>query len=278
MIPAALVSAQSAAQLVSVHREVNGPSTITMGFGGRHVPSKGVQNAPYSGVEITEHNQTLADGTNIVQPAQKRLIYRDSMGRTRTDRPAITGLRMDTEDLRIVEIVDPVAQVWYVLDPQNRVAHKSVAEPPQQRTAAQRPASASAAVPRPGGMIGSSGGGTSSTTVSEVRQIDGREYQTEQLGQQVFDGVTAEGTRTTTTVPIGLEGNDRPMVSTSENWYSQQLRLAVYTRRVDPRNGESTTRLTEISTSEPDPSLFQPPADYTVVEEKGQFQITLTRE
>ena len=41
----------------------------------------------------------------------------------------------------------------------------------------------------------------------------------------------------------------------------------------DPRQGESTRKLTNISRDEPDPSLFAPPPDYSVVEEKGAFTI-----
>ena len=41
----------------------------------------------------------------------------------------------------------------------------------------------------------------------------------------------------------------------------------------DPRSGENTQKLTNIDRSEPDHSLFLPPADYTVVEEKGDFTI-----
>lgn len=41
---------------------------------------------PYSAEQITEHVQTLADGTHISQTVSKVHLYRDSQGRTRTDR------------------------------------------------------------------------------------------------------------------------------------------------------------------------------------------------
>jgi len=44
------------------------------------------------------------------------------------------------------------------------------------------------------------------------------------------------------------------------------LKMVVLSKNSDPRSGESTTRLTNISRAEPDPSLFQIPADYEVVE------------
>ena len=41
----------------------------------------------------------------------------------------------------------------------------------------------------------------------------------------------------------------------------------------NPRSGEQTLKLININRSEPDPSLFQPPLDYTVVDEKADFAI-----
>jgi hypothetical protein len=41
----------------------------------------------------------------------------------------------------------------------------------------------------------------------------------------------------------------------------------------DPRSGEQTQKLINISRSEPDASLFQPPPDYTIVDEKADFTI-----
>jgi hypothetical protein len=58
------------------------------------------------------------------------------------------------------------------------------------------------------------------------------------------------------------------VTTVNESWYSKQLNRAVLSKRVDPRFGEQTTRLTNIRLSEPDSSLFQIPADYTI-EESG---------
>ena len=34
----------------------------------------------------------------------------------------------------------------------------------------------------------------------------------------------------------------------------------------DPRNGETTTKLENVSRTQPDPGLFLPPADYKIVD------------
>jgi len=90
----------------------------------------------------------------------------------------------------------------------------------------------------------------------------------ESLGKQNIEGVEAEGTRTTLTIPAGEIGNERPIEVVSERWYSPELQLVVMTRNSDPRSGETTYRLTNISRTEPAKSLFEVPADYTVKEGK----------
>jgi hypothetical protein len=45
---------------------------------------------------------------------------------------------------------------------------------------------------------------------------------------------------------------------------SPELKTVVFSKNSDPRNGDSTTRLTNMSRSEPDPSLFQILSDYEV--------------
>jgi hypothetical protein len=91
----------------------------------------------------------------------------------------------------------------------------------------------------------------------------------EQLGKQTIEGVEAEGTRTTVTIPAGEIGNERPIEIVSERWYSPELQLVVMTRHSDPRFGETTYKLTNINRAEPAKSLFEVPSDYTVKEGPG---------
>jgi len=106
------------------------------------------------------------------------------------------------------------------------------------------------------------GGGVFSwTSDAEVNQ--------EQLAPQTIEGVVAEGTRATFTIAAGKIGNERPIVTVNERWYSQELQAVVLSKNSDPRMGETTYRLTNIDRSEPDPSLFQVPTDYRI--EEGGF-------
>jgi len=90
----------------------------------------------------------------------------------------------------------------------------------------------------------------------------------ETLGKQTIEGVEAEGTRTTLTIPAGAIGNERSINIVSERWYSPELQLVVMSKHSDPRFGETTYRLTNINRSEPARTLFEVPADYTLKEDR----------
>ncbi|HYE74880.1 MAG TPA: hypothetical protein VEF04_16185, partial [Blastocatellia bacterium] len=92
------------------------------------------------------------------------------------------------------------------------------------------------------------------------------EVKTEDLGKQTIEGVVCEGKRTIMTIPAGEIGNDRPIQTISEHWYSPELQVTVMSKTTDPRFGENSYRLQNIIRSEPSPSLFQIPSDYTVNE------------
>jgi len=86
----------------------------------------------------------------------------------------------------------------------------------------------------------------------------------ESLGTQNIEGVATEGTRVTITLPAGMVGNEQPINIVNESWFSSELHTLVMSKHSDPRFGETTYRLTNISRSEPAHSLFEVPADYTV--------------
>src|SRR5580698_5165936 len=214
-----------------------------------------VTGSPYSADHVSQHVQTLADGTHITQPENTTKMSRDSDGRTRTERTMGSGFQQEQNGkFVLVEILDPVGKAAYVLDQQNKVAHKFTMADPPERKAAVTASSASAA------------------------NKPFTEHTNENLGTKNIEGVIAEGTRFTNTVPIGAQGNDRPMVTAGETWYSQELKMAVLSTYSDPRNRESTTKLVNISRAEPDASLFAPPAGYSVVEEKDSAVISVKRQ
>jgi hypothetical protein len=93
---------------------------------------------------------------------------------------------------------------------------------------------------------------------------------TEQLGKMFVEGVQADGTRTTTTIPAGDIGNERPINIVDERWYSPDLQMTVMTKHSDPRSGETNFLLKNINRSSPPPTLFEVPSDYTVTAGGGR--------
>jgi hypothetical protein len=242
-----------------------------------------ITGAPFSADRVSEHTQTLGDGTHIRQPQNIEHISRDSQGRTRTERSAFPGLRSGdpgTKDFRLTEISDPVGGFAYVLDDQNKVAHRVALEARPQRQLVERQIVAAPTGGR-GAAAASAGGGAGATGVGRTFSPDDPtkpQLANERLGTKNIEGVVAEGTRNTTTWPVSSQGNDRPMVSINENWRSSELKETVLSTNNDPRNGENVTKLINISRAEPDPSLFEPPSGYTVVDDKDGVTLTFKRQ
>jgi hypothetical protein len=209
-----------------------------------HFGGKTVKGAPYSATVTTESTQTLADGTHITR-STTGATYRDSEGRTRAEQTlgAVGTFAATGSPRQRTFIHDPVAGVQYVLDASARTAEKMKAHSGP-----------------PPGAAGNHGDPVSSAARERP------DVTTESLGTQTIEGVQAEGTRRTLTIPAGKFGNDQPIQIVSEIWYSAELQTIVLSKHSDPRMGEHTYRLTSINRSEPAKSLFEVPADYTVTE------------
>jgi hypothetical protein len=247
------------AGVLSVQSSGGGP--VTMAFPAMIGPDiADLAGSPFSATQQTSSLQVLGDGTRI-ERNETQQIYRDNVGRTRVESgPSGSGT---------VVIQDPVSGVTAVLDPAAKTAQK-IAGPPQMKFAAPvgntavrtqqfAVAAGSLAMTRsivapPPGLPGVA------VTSSATKPV------TEELPAQNVNGVMATGRKTTLTIPVGEIGNDRPIQVASETWYSSDLQMMVKSSSSDPRFGDSSFELTNINRNEPDPGLFQIPADYTVSE------------
>jgi hypothetical protein len=265
---------------------------ITANFSAQAFAPPAVPGAPYSGEEVSEHVQTLADGTHITHTMPGQKIFRDSQGRTRTERAMMAG-QQATDAPVLVQINDPIAGYQYTLDPGSRVAHRVALPPPGTRPAMMPSGRIGAAntvtdvfstravlspVPLPPPPPRQDGSGAIAVPNMIVGQAGGTQtrpqVQNEDLGTQMIDGVLCTGRRTTMTFPVGSQGNDRPIVVVNETWMSAELKMMVRSKNSDPRSGENTFRIANLSRTEPDPGLFQPPPDFQVVDETAPFTIT----
>ena len=260
-----------------------------------------VKGAPYSAVEVTESNQMLADGTRIHNESQTK-VYRDGEGRVRRETPdqitimdpvAGTTYLLDPKNQTVRKIsLTSGSMVFkrsvvgaggagvsagaaagglsttFEVRSNNGVTSVVIdGKPVDAATMAQMKArgelemdAATAevvAIPR----LHVQGGPPAADTMTyqRIQKLGG---QAESLGRQTFEGVASEGTRTTSTVAAGTIGNDRPIQSVSERWYSPELQTVMMSKHSDPRSGEDSFRLTNVIRGEPSPDLFQVPPTY----------------
>ena len=239
-----------------------------------------VKGAPYSAQGTTTFTQTLADGNRINRQTMSQ-IYRDSEGRTRREE-TIGGIgpwAASGEAMQMIHINDPVAGTAFMLNPKDKTASKIMMKIDMMKKA--------------GAALGGGTSGGTGTAITgdnvrvhvmapmppappggpaamdmvkrDLRAVKGQGTQ-ESLGTQEIEGVQAEGTRTTFTIPAGQIGNEQPIQIVNERWYSPDLKVVVMTRHSDPRTGEEVYKLSNINRSEPARQLFEIPSDYTVKE------------
>jgi hypothetical protein len=226
-----------------------------------------VKGAPYSGEAVTEVTRMLPDGNRIYRKSTTTL-YRDSQGRTRRELRlgAIGPWPVEGQLRESIFINDPVSGIDYVLDSQNRTAQKLLSHRSEAGPGGAN-VKVIGVVPRrspPGGRGGGVPGGALPGGETFNRPVAAPK--TESLGKRFIEGVQADGTRTTMTIPAGQIGNERPIEIVSERWYSPELQTVVFSKRTDPMSGDTLYRLTNISRSEPSPALFQVPPGYTLSE------------
>ena len=264
------------------------------------------KNNPYSAREVREFKQTLADGT-LIQRQSTRLLARDREGRLRQElRQADGSARVFINDPvdKAAYIIDPQKKTacraefneraindcysqikgdWkplgFMLHANSRSglgmmsARDDIAIEVSPRAqiidltrkayvhrdgktleAPVPPTPPLPPLPPLAGMRSDSGG---NAQVSREKKTG-----------QSYEGLQVDADRTVETIAAGAIGNSRPIESVVERYYSPELKMTVFSRRSDPRNGESIYRMVDIKRSEPDAALFRVPAGYNLSEGK----------
>jgi hypothetical protein len=244
---------------------------IAAGFIKAPLESRTLRGAPYSAEIVSDFVQTLSDGNRIVRRSTGR-VYRDSEGRVRREEDRASGAPS-------ISITDPVSGFSYSLDPDTHIAWKTpaLAGAIIMSKVAGVSAKLEAKIAASGvetralepTMVGPDGATTveiNGGAFSVRRSNDGVQGGAEALPAKVIAGVIADGKRTTKTIPAGAIGNERAMTITVEEWTSPELQVLVLTEHKDPRAGDSSYRLVNVTRNEPAASLFEVPADYTIKE------------
>ena len=224
-----------------------------------------IAGAPFTADATTEFSQILSDGNRIERRFTTSLA-RDGKGRTRSEQdvamlgPLVVlekGTNWKTspaaaaapsEPPRFTVINDPVDRVTYTLDERSKEARRS----PSKSATAQF-----IEVQKLNDKLINVRGGGNAVVV-------------ESLGMRQIEGVSAEGTRMTTTIPAGQIGNLNPINVVTERWIAKDLQMAILMTRRDPRSGDTVYRLTNIVRAEPPPDLFTVPSDYRIVDLQKQ--------
>jgi hypothetical protein len=230
----------------------------------------GTLNQPYTVVKKTTTVQKLADGTTLTRITNTTEV-RDSQGRSMQKHDLIsTGAAEGQTHPYSVIVMDPVAHTtthWMVPGKEATVMHGPLMNAPVVRPA---PPSSLAASAPPVSAVGTAvllSGVSIPPSAAFGSNHPRPESKREKLDGKVINGIYAEGTRITTTFPVGFFGSDRPIVQINESWVSPDLKLMIAGTNEDPRSGTTTIELISLDRGEPDPALFTPPQGYEIKEQ-----------
>jgi hypothetical protein len=194
-----------------------------------------IPNAPFSGVINVERSIVRQDGT-VVNLKTVRAIHRDSHGRIYNEyRSLLPTSSSETPQVTHILLYDPQTRTSTTLFPPQHAYRSSTTRRPPATTP----------------PVFASYGPQNEFTREE------------DLGVQVMQGLAVHGLRHTQTIPAGSGGSDKDIVLTDEYWYSEDLRINLVLKHNDPRTGSVIMTVTQVSSADPDSSVFQIPDGYT---------------
>jgi hypothetical protein len=205
-------------------------------------------DAPFGFTLVTEWARPMNNGGSFTL-TNERHIVRDSKGRIYQERWILVPKGGNIKSwMDVFQITDPEKHIWYNCLTKTKVCdlymyHLTTADNFQPPTSVSGPLA------------------------------DGRGFrQHEDLGLSSTEGQETHGYRETTTFNPGVMGNDKPMAVTREFWYSTHLGVNLISIVDEPMTGKQFFTAKELSTAEPDPSFFEVPADYKIVDRQNEKQ------
>ena len=200
------------------------------------IPS--LPDAPFTATVRTEWIRQLPDGSSITLK-NHRTIARDKAGRIFQERRTLVPDDGKSESgISQIEISDPVLHRLYICVPRALVCQlKQFSAPPFAHAQ-----TADAPPKHPGAPT------------------------EEDLGEQSISGLETVGTRETTVIPTGQIGNNSPILTRREFWYSPHLGVNLVSKREDPRFGIQNFEVTDIILGDPDSQLFEVPSGSKILD------------
>jgi len=200
-------------------------------------------DAPFTATAKTVVVRTLPDGSTVTVE-NARQVMRDSEGRIFQERVTFVPLPNNgRREMRVHarDYSDPVEHTLYHCDTGPRVCN----------------------------LYDYHGVAATDHLLPAGLQPDGTSFLTrEDLGVDTFEGLEVQKSRETTTVYRESVGNTHTILRTVEYWYSPALGVNVQVKRHDPREGDQTLWITNVSLTAADPDKFKIPADYRVIDQR----------
>ena len=199
------------------------------------IPS--LPNAPFTATVNTEWIRQLPDGSTITLK-NRRAIARDAAGRIFQERRALVPDDGKAQSgVTQIEISDPVSHELYICMPHGRTCQVEVFSPPES-------------LPY--------------TPPAKAHMAQGSTSESEDLGKQSIGGLETVGTRETTVIPAGTIGNNSPLMSKREFWFSPRLGVNLISKLQDPFSGTQNFEVSDITLGEPDAKLFEVPGGFKI--------------
>lgn len=238
-------------QAQSTNQSSSGSPTVIVQDGGvdqvlQSVYIPPIPNAPFIAIVHTQWIRPLMDGGTYTVVNQRQ-VARDRSGRIYEERWLLVPKDGKWKSrMNLIQIADPSTHTLYncfLLETPHRCAAGPYDDSP---TAHYQPP-----VAQTGALLNGDG------------------FQThEDLGTQTIAGVDVQGTRDSITYNQGVIGKDRPFSRTRAFWYAPSLGIDLESELSAPEFGKEIFTLTDVSTSDPDPKLFQIPDGFQVVDHR----------
>jgi hypothetical protein len=203
-------------------------------------------NAPFMAIAKTEWVRTLPDGSTLTRQ-NARVVARDMDGRVFQERRTfvpVPDTGKEESQVYATEYLDPVEHTLYRCNPFRKECNLFEYRDP------------SAGQLAPAGL-----------------QPNRTSYLTrEDLGVDTFAGLDVQRSRETLTLYAESIGNTKTILRSSDFWYSPALGINVQVKRHDPRDGDQTLWLSEVTLTAAAPETFKVPAAYRIVDHRAAEQ------
>ncbi|MCS0582533.1 hypothetical protein NX784_13110 [Massilia pinisoli] len=175
--------------------------------------------------DVVTDTATALAGGNAIKSQSKESHAFDKTGRSRT---AWTQAGVER-----IAIADPATQTAYLICPERKEILRM--KSPATTVAPAMP------TPEPASSVTSTN-----------------------LGEKEIAGVKAFGSKSEITIPAGAQGNDKPLVHTTETWFSTELGLLMYMNMSMPEFGDMITRVENLKFGDVPASTFALPEGYAI--------------